>query len=337
MPRPPRVDPPGSWHHVMNRGLAHRPIFEGESDMRFFLARLALAVRGSDIEVHAYVLLTNHYHLYVRSPAGRLSEAIQHLQAEYVRRFNRRLGRDGPLFRGRFRSKRVTSFGYQLAVVRYMDRNAQAAGLARDPCDYPFGSAYHHARGTGPRWLERSWIDSRLDLKGVGPEERISRYREVFAGTRSAAQARLVRARIRSTVDEGDDALDQLLAESVPGVREWMRQRAFLADRVKPGMPIVDARTILTCVAGARGAQQSWPALVDGGRARKGLDLVRPGLLRDLGGLTTKEIAVWLKLSHTTVRTLYLQHARLMDGSPEYAERVGSLGHACLHACHGDE
>lgn len=102
MARSPRMDEPGSWHHVMNRGIARRVVFPGRVQVRTFLAALACAVRRGEIEVHVFCLLPTHFHLLVRSPLGRLSEALRRVQNDFVRRTNRRARRDGSLIRARW-------------------------------------------------------------------------------------------------------------------------------------------------------------------------------------------------------------------------------------------
>ena len=94
MARAPRRDGPDTWHHVMNRGIARRTMFEREPDMEFFLGQLGEAVDRGEIEVHAFSLLNTHYHLLVRSPAGELHKAMQRVQTEYSRWFNRGRRRD---------------------------------------------------------------------------------------------------------------------------------------------------------------------------------------------------------------------------------------------------
>lgn len=74
MPRIPRQDEPGRWHHVFNRAIARRTLFERREDYRFFLANLARAVHRREIEIHAYCLMGTHYHLLVRSPHAKLLE-----------------------------------------------------------------------------------------------------------------------------------------------------------------------------------------------------------------------------------------------------------------------
>ena len=105
MPRLPRLDRAGRWFHVMNRGLARRPEFETEQDIRYFLSRVARAVRRDGLEIDVVCVLTTHFHVLVRIPIGHLSEAMLRIQNEYVRSFNRTRRRDGSLFRGRLVSQ----------------------------------------------------------------------------------------------------------------------------------------------------------------------------------------------------------------------------------------
>src|SRR5436190_877467 len=129
MPRRPRADRPGRLHHVMNRGIARRTVFETRADRRKFLALLAREVREGGIELHAFVILGTHYHLLVRSLDGRLSETMRRVQNAYVRWFNRMRRRDGPLFRGRFRSIPLESTRYAHTLIRYIDQNPVEARL----------------------------------------------------------------------------------------------------------------------------------------------------------------------------------------------------------------
>ena len=65
MPRLPRRDAPGRWFHVMNRGIARRTVFESREDVRYFLSRVARAVRRGEIEVHSFCIMATHFHLLV--------------------------------------------------------------------------------------------------------------------------------------------------------------------------------------------------------------------------------------------------------------------------------
>ena len=162
MVRAPRGDDPGTWHHVFNRAIARRTMFERRPDFRFFLAQLACAVRRGDLEVHAYALMGTHFHLLVRSPGGRLAGSMHRIQMAYSRTFNRTRKRDGPLVRSSYSSKPVRSLRYRRVLVAYIDRNPVSAGLAKDPMSYHYGSASHYSRLCGPPWLERSWIEAEV-------------------------------------------------------------------------------------------------------------------------------------------------------------------------------
>lgn len=108
MARRPRRDQPESWHHVVHRALAKRPYFETRSDKRYFLAQIAHEVRAGRLELHAFSLMTTHFHLLVRSPVGESSNSMRRIQNAYSRYFNRRRKRDDPLIRARYFSRGST-------------------------------------------------------------------------------------------------------------------------------------------------------------------------------------------------------------------------------------
>ena len=143
----------------MNRGIARRTVFESREDVRYFLAQVARAVRAGWIEVHAFCLMTTHFHLLVRSPSGALSTAMRAVQNQYVRWFNRGRRRDGSLFRGRFCSRVVEGLAYREQLVRYIDFNPVLAGVVSAPSLYPHGSARWYALDRGPPWLSRRWVE----------------------------------------------------------------------------------------------------------------------------------------------------------------------------------
>ena len=94
MARKPRGDVVGAIFHVFNRGRRKQPIFLEPQDFRYFLSLVAYAVRRGEIEVLGFVLLSNHFHLVVRSCGG-LSEAMRRIENEYARYFNSRYADEG--------------------------------------------------------------------------------------------------------------------------------------------------------------------------------------------------------------------------------------------------
>ncbi|MFT7620712.1 MAG: putative transposase [Planctomycetota bacterium] len=102
MPRRSRLDEPEAHHHVMNRAIGRRTLFESRRDMRVFLFLLAREVRRGSIRVFSYCLMATHFHIYIESTLGDLSSCMLRIQTTYSHYFNRGRRRGGPLFRGRF-------------------------------------------------------------------------------------------------------------------------------------------------------------------------------------------------------------------------------------------
>jgi len=154
MARPLRILYPGAVYHVMNRGLARQPVFRTAADRAAFLATVAEAHARWGSEVYAYCLMDTHYHLVLRTPEATLPRVMRHLNGIYTQRFNRAHGRDGPLFRGRYRALCIDADAYLGAVVRYVHRNPVEARLVRDPGAFRWSShrAYLAPRRR-PRWL----------------------------------------------------------------------------------------------------------------------------------------------------------------------------------------
>ena len=104
MPRQARINLPGAWYHVLNRGIEKRPIFRSTRCYERFLELLSRLPERFDIEMLAYVLMPNHYHLQLRTQDANLSQAIHWLNVNYSVWFNRKYDRVGPLFQGRFKA-----------------------------------------------------------------------------------------------------------------------------------------------------------------------------------------------------------------------------------------
>ena len=320
MARNPRNDTPGSWHHVMNRGVAKRTLFEGEHDVRFFQSRLASAVRRGQIEVHAWSILTTHFHLLVRSPVGELSAAMRRIQNDYSRRFNRTRRRDGPLVRGRFRSKPVGSLSYRRILVRYIDANAIRAKLALRAVEYRHGSARWFARASGPPWHERGWVEEEVcRVAGIETYEPAA-FEEAFPREQQGEIAYVVERRLspKSLATPGADLLETASSDTMA----WMQRKARLADGTSPGLAVAAPQSVLTAVAElAEAAPGDWRVKATR-QARDPWSLLRIGLLRDLTGATWQEIGRSVQLSASRVASLGRQHARLLVEDREYAERA---------------
>jgi len=90
MARKLRVQYPGAIYHVMNRGDRREPIFNDDADRETFLKTLGQACEKTDWLVHAWCLMSNHFHLVVETPRGNLVEGMKWFLGTYTSRFNRR-------------------------------------------------------------------------------------------------------------------------------------------------------------------------------------------------------------------------------------------------------
>jgi REP element-mobilizing transposase RayT/DNA-directed RNA polymerase specialized sigma24 family protein len=132
MPRSRRLDFPGAIHHVMNRGARKAPVFVDDEACAAFLDALALLPARFGVIIHAYALMPNHFHLVIETPRANLSEAMRFLTGTFTQALNRRHQWDGPIFRGRFRSRLIEDDGYMRHLLAYIHLNPVRAHLVPD-------------------------------------------------------------------------------------------------------------------------------------------------------------------------------------------------------------
>lgn len=145
MARLPRLALPDLPHHVIQRGHNRQPVFIDDEDRRAYLDALREAAAQNKVAVHAYVLMDEHVHLLLTPPSAQaLSRLLQALGRRYVAGFNRRHGRAGTLWEGRFRATVLEPQPWLLACARYIEQNPQRAGRVAQAADWPWSSAAHH-------------------------------------------------------------------------------------------------------------------------------------------------------------------------------------------------
>ena len=164
MPRSIRLEFPSAHYHVMARGNRRAAIFADEQDHRFFLHALSQACGMTGWRVHAWVLMTNHYHLLIETPEPNLVAGMKWLQNAYTRRFNTRHGKWGRLFGDRYKAVVVEGdkSDYFGTLCDYIHLNPVRAGLVHvreggSVRDYPWSSiasGYALAPRKRAPWLE---------------------------------------------------------------------------------------------------------------------------------------------------------------------------------------
>jgi putative transposase len=171
------VEVAGGVHHVFARGNGKRDIFFVDLDRVLYLRLLGQVVDRQRWRCLAYCLMDNHMHLLVETPEPNLGAGMGRLQGLYAQTFNRRHGRCGHVFGGRFGSVLVRTDAQLLAVAHYIALNPVEAGLCRDAAQWRWGS---HAAvvngGMVPAWLDVQRLLGYFGAAGGDPERRYAEF-----------------------------------------------------------------------------------------------------------------------------------------------------------------
>ena len=191
MSRKQRFNIPGIPQHIIQRGHNREPCFYCEDDYRCYLDYLQEAAIRNQINIHAYVLMTNHVHL-LGTPESSygITHLMQDLGRKFVRYMNHRYRRTGSLWEGRFKASLVDSEAYLLTCMRYIEMNPVRAGMVSHPGEYRWSSYGANAAGHDSRVIEHHPLYLAL---GDTPVRRQHIYRELFLGLFGNAELHAVR------------------------------------------------------------------------------------------------------------------------------------------------
>jgi putative transposase len=170
MARKPRIHFPGAIYHVISRGNRRQDIFLSEGDLKTFLSYLSEYKTRYSFHLYAYAFMGNHIHLLLEVEEDSLSKIMQTLLFRYTRYFNRRYGKTGHLFEGRYRAILCDKDAYLLELVRYIHLNPVRAKVVKDPERYKWTSHQRYL-GKGVEGL----IEEEFLLKQFGKDKSIAR------------------------------------------------------------------------------------------------------------------------------------------------------------------
>jgi len=160
MARAWRIEYEGALYHVLSRGNERRDIVITDEDRKIFLSTVGEMGERFEIEIFAYVLMDNHYHLLFRTNRANLCRSMQWFGATYTKRFNQRHNRSGHLFQGRFKNMLVQNNAYLLQLSYYIHRNPLRAGMVRRIVDYKWSSYRAYAYGKS----HQNWLNTNVIL-----------------------------------------------------------------------------------------------------------------------------------------------------------------------------
>jgi putative transposase len=193
---------PGVPCHIVQRGNNRQATFFTEQDYSFYLECLLDATRRYRVDVHAYVLMSNHIHLLATPErTDSISLTLQSVGRRYVQHVNKSYGRSGTLWEGRHKASLVDAERYLLCCSRYIEMNPVAAHIVRHPSEYPWSSFRCNALGLPDRLVKKHETYRRL---GITEATRRRVYSAFFDQVIDPAEAALIRNAVQCSMPTGD-------------------------------------------------------------------------------------------------------------------------------------
>lgn len=203
MPRICRLCVSGLPLHVVQRGNNKQSCFYGISDKLAYLTALKNSAERYDVDVHAYVLMTNHVHLLI-TPHDQSSSSrmMQYLGRKYVQQFNKKHKRTGTLWEGRFKSSIIDTDRYLLACYRYIELNPVRANMVTFPEEYRWSSFGANAFGKSDAVItpHQKWLDL-----GITVADRCLKYRKLFNSDSRHDDFEGIRSAVRTGLPAGSN------------------------------------------------------------------------------------------------------------------------------------
>lgn len=313
MVRPLRLEFPGAIWHVTARGNARENIFLTDGDRMAFLSILDRVVTMFRWQVHAWVLMGNHFHLVVETPDPTLSRGMRQLNGIYTQRFNARHERVGHLFQGRFKALLVERQVHLLELSRYVVLNPVRAALVAHASEWPW-SSYRATAGLDPvpAWLAVPWLLSCFDE--TSPKRAQRRY------------AAFVAEGLANGYRPWTQVVGQLFLGREEFVAEVVGKAAATGvshehPRAQRAAGHAGARELLAAVAEEFGTTTEAIRGVRRGPARKALAVVGRADL----GLHLKELAPMLGVTDWSISNLTAAGERLAALDSAFAARLDAI------------
>jgi REP element-mobilizing transposase RayT len=173
MARRPRILFPGALYHVYNRGNDRHPVFRDDEDRIRYLSYLTKYAHEMSVNILAYCLLENHFHLFLQTLLANLPLFMQRLHSSYAMWYNKKRSRTGHLYTSRYQASLVQRENYGLELSRYIHLNPVRAELVALPEEWPWSSYLHYVGTRKTPFLHAEMV---LEEFGHSKEEQQSAY-----------------------------------------------------------------------------------------------------------------------------------------------------------------
>ena len=320
MARAIRIEYGGAFYHVMARGNRRERIFRDEADRLLFYRTLGEACERTGWRVHAWVLMSNHYHLMVETPEGNLVAGMRWLQNTYTRRHNCRHRLWGRLFGDRY--KAILSEGgsdyYYCSLMDYIHLNPVRAGLVRvkrgeSVRDYVWSSV---AKGYGvPPARRPIWLAAKEGLAMAQCADTAAGRRRFVEHLDGRAQEEGIRAGV---IEPGEDRRHSHLRHGwYWGSQAFAERMLQLAGK---GMATRRNRTYRSAALFRAHDEREAQRLLDGGLAAVGLSAKE---LDSLPGSDVRKVALAnLLLERTVARQSWIAEKLAMSSAANVSQQV---------------
>lgn len=206
MARSVRIEYEGAFYHVTTRGNERGKIFFTETDYEKMEDYLKEAQGKYGYLLHSYIFMTNHYHLIIETPRSNLHEIMHYINSSYTTYINRKRGRSGHLFQGRYKAILIDKDTYLVELSRYLHLNPVRAGMVARPEEYPHSSYRSYIRKEKEDIVHRDLI---LEMISQRHREGQKAYKEYVE---------------RAIGEEGEGPFKNLYAGVILGSRTFIKQ-----------------------------------------------------------------------------------------------------------------
>lgn len=235
MGRPLRIEYAGAHYHITARGNERKDVFKSQRDREQFLSYLESAVNRYGAVIHAYCLMSNHYHLLIETPSGNISQIMQHINGAYTNYFNVKRKRAGHLFQSRYKAILIEADEYYKELSRYIHLNPVRAGMVTRPEEYRWSSYCDYiSQRKAPDWLTTKLI---LDYFGTG-KAAANKYRRFTEDLLEQQYESPLTGVIAATMLGSEEFVKEITARHVDGRQV---DRNVPAIKKLSGRPTIDA------------------------------------------------------------------------------------------------
>ena len=231
---------PGAIYHVIQRGNNKEDVFESPEKKDYLINLLSKSVAVNGVELYAYVVMSNHYHLALRTCRETLSKVMHRLNTGYGIYYNRQMKRTGHVFQGRYKAIPVLDESYLMVLVKYIHLNPVRAGICNDLRNYPWsGDGCYRTTESGI--VETGFL---LDMLSKDRKKSYAKYNLLLGQEYDPGTIELITAENKNTegqiepqkVTGGRKSLNEILKET--GIKQEELEQIKRGSRLRRFSPV---------------------------------------------------------------------------------------------------